>query len=96
MQISLTPDLEHFVDREVHSGRYQSASEVVREALYVLQDRERAQALELESLRQKVMAGVEQLDQNDIWTLPESPEAALREIVNRGKTRILNHSRSGA
>lgn len=96
MQISLTPDLERFVDRQVHSGRYHSASEVVREALKVLEDRERAQALELETLRQKVMAGVEQLDRNEVWTLPESPEAALQDFVERGKARLLKHAESGA
>lgn len=46
MQISLTPELERFVDRQVHSGRCHSASKGVREALKVLEDRKRTQALE--------------------------------------------------
>lgn len=33
MNISLTPELEKFVNAKVKSGRYNSASEVVREAL---------------------------------------------------------------
>lgn len=38
INISLTPELEAFVDRCVDSGRYQTISEVVREALRLLAD----------------------------------------------------------
>jgi putative addiction module CopG family antidote len=36
MNVSLTPQLEKFVNTKVKSGRYNSASEVVREALRCL------------------------------------------------------------
>lgn len=39
--VSLTPELEAFVDSKVASGRYRSASEVVRAALRLLDERER-------------------------------------------------------
>jgi antitoxin ParD1/3/4 len=39
--VSLTPELEALVDQKVASGRYRSASEVVRAALRLLDDRER-------------------------------------------------------
>ncbi len=39
--VSLTPELEAFVDRQVRSGQYQTASEVVRAALRLLQTQER-------------------------------------------------------
>jgi antitoxin ParD1/3/4 len=39
--VSLTPELEAFIDDTVASGRYRSASEVVRAALRLLHDRER-------------------------------------------------------
>jgi antitoxin ParD1/3/4 len=50
MNVSLTPELEKFVQQKVESGRYTSASEVVREALRLLEKRderlrEREQAL---------------------------------------------------
>jgi antitoxin ParD1/3/4 len=38
MTVSLTPELEKFVSAKVGSGRYNSASEVVREALRLLGD----------------------------------------------------------
>ncbi len=39
--VSLTPELEALVDNKVASGRYRSASEVVRAALRLLDERER-------------------------------------------------------
>jgi antitoxin ParD1/3/4 len=40
MNVSLTPELEKFVQEKVASGRYTSASEVVREALRLLERKE--------------------------------------------------------
>jgi antitoxin ParD1/3/4 len=42
--ISLTPHLNRYIERKVRSGRYQSASEVVREGLRLLEEREAALA----------------------------------------------------
>lgn len=51
MNVSLTPELEKLVQEKVESGRYTSASEVVREALRLMEKRdqrlvEREQALQ--------------------------------------------------
>ncbi len=40
MNVSLTPELEAFVEQAVRSGRYASASEAVREGLRLLEERE--------------------------------------------------------
>ena len=42
MNVSLTPELESWVDERVRSGRYASASEVIREALRLLEEQELA------------------------------------------------------
>ncbi|MBN1426345.1 type II toxin-antitoxin system ParD family antitoxin [Candidatus Fermentibacteria bacterium] len=51
MNISLTPTLERFIQEKVASGRYASASEVVREALRVLEERHRIEDVRLRALR---------------------------------------------
>jgi len=47
MNVSLTPELEKFVSAKVESGRYNSASEVVREALRLLEEHDSARAAQL-------------------------------------------------
>jgi antitoxin ParD1/3/4 len=42
MNVSLSPELEKFVRDSVSTGRYTSASELVREALRLLQETDRA------------------------------------------------------
>ncbi len=40
MNVSLTPELERFVDAKVESGLYNNASEVVREGLRLLKEQD--------------------------------------------------------
>ena len=40
MNISLTPELEKFVDGKIESGVYNNASEVIRESLRLLQEQD--------------------------------------------------------
>src|ERR1022692_2320407 len=47
MNVSLTPELEELVSAKVQSGRYNSASEVVREALRLLEEHDSARAAQL-------------------------------------------------
>ena len=51
MNVSLTPQLEALVQRKVESGLYGSASEVMREALRLLEERDRLRSMRLEALR---------------------------------------------
>ena len=65
MNVSLTPELEQLIADRVRSGRYHSASEVVREALRLLEDRDELRQLRLAELRQRVAAGLESLDRGE-------------------------------
>jgi antitoxin ParD1/3/4 len=47
MNVSLTPELEKFVSAKVEAGRYNSASEVVREALRLLEEHDQNRAMRL-------------------------------------------------
>lgn len=66
MNVSLTPQLEQFVREKVDSGRYLSASEVVREGLRLLEERDHVQQMKLETLRRELMIGVEQIERGEV------------------------------
>jgi len=60
MNVSLTPELEQFIQGKVDTGLYYSASEVVREGLRLLLERD--QQLGLPELRQDIQAGIDSGD----------------------------------
>ena len=59
MNINLTPQLEAMVREKVAGGLYSSASEVIREALRLMEAQDRLRAVKLEQLRQDVRDGLE-------------------------------------
>jgi antitoxin ParD1/3/4 len=67
MNVSLTPELEAFVDSRVASGRYQSASEVVRAALRLLETEEQERDTALAEVRQKIQLGLDQIQRGEVF-----------------------------
>jgi len=61
MNVSLTPELENLIHRKVETGRYTSASEVVREALRLMEERDQVQDLHKASMREQIAAGMASL-----------------------------------
>jgi antitoxin ParD1/3/4 len=61
MNVSLTPELETLIHLKVSNGRYTSASEVVREALRLMDERDQVQELYKASMREKIAAGMASL-----------------------------------
>jgi antitoxin ParD1/3/4 len=61
MNVSLTPELERLVQLKVQTGRYTSASEVIREALRLMEARDQVQALRKDEIRRKTAAGIASL-----------------------------------
>jgi antitoxin ParD1/3/4 len=62
MNVSLTPELERIVNFKVESGLYNSASEVIREGLRLLQQRDEMRELKLEALRKEIQLGINDLE----------------------------------
>jgi antitoxin ParD1/3/4 len=63
--ISLTEQLDRFVERQVSLGRYGNASEIVREALRLLQEQELERQAKLKALRRAAEQGFRQIDQGE-------------------------------
>jgi antitoxin ParD1/3/4 len=65
MNVSLTPELEKLVTDKVQSGRYTSASEVIREALRLLEEQDELRQKRLDEIKKKISRGIEQLDRGE-------------------------------
>lgn len=85
MNISLTPELEQLVNDKVKTGMYQTASEVIREGLRLLRERDHR----LEALRRDVRAGFDAVERGEYTDFNESniPELAKR-VKARGRKRL--------
>ena len=59
MNVNLTPQLESFVRAKVGSGMYTSASEVVREALRLMDEQDRLRQTKLDALRRELKTGLD-------------------------------------
>ncbi len=62
MNISLTPQLEGYVKKKVSTGLYHSASEVIREGLRLLEERDSLKDAKLQALRDDIHAGAKSLN----------------------------------
>lgn len=80
MNVSLTRELERLVNEKVESGLYQTASEVIREALRLLQERDHVR----EQLRADVQAGLGQLVRGERNANDKTPG---RKLADRVKSR---------
>jgi len=61
MNVSLTPELAKFVEQKVKSGLYHTASEVIREGLRLLEERDALRQAHLDEIRQAIQQGNAQL-----------------------------------
>jgi antitoxin ParD1/3/4 len=85
MNVHLTPELEQMVQEKVKSGRYNSASEVVREALRLMEQRDEVVELQKDEMRRKIQEGWdalqrgEKLDGEKFFAELEAKELLRRE-----------------
>jgi antitoxin ParD1/3/4 len=75
--VNLTKHLSEFVDRQVTLGRFNNASEIVREALRLLEDQEQVREAKLRVLRQAAAQGFEEINQGRGITLKDNKSLGL-------------------
>jgi antitoxin ParD1/3/4 len=81
--VVLTEQQEIFVGRLVETGRYQNASEVLRDGLRLLEDRVQQREAELEDIRAGVIGGFDQVERG------EFAEGSGEEAIERAFKRAL-------
>lgn len=89
MNVSLTPKLEKFVQAKVEDGRYNSASEVVREALRLLEEYDNSRAAQLRAFNDELGARLRSLDHGEIV---DGRDARAR-LRRRSQQRRASHER---
>jgi antitoxin ParD1/3/4 len=80
VNISITPELHAFLQNRVKSGRYQTTSEVVREALRLLERQEKEREESLRQLKSKLKRGATQAERGELIDGDEVFDE-LRELI---------------
>lgn len=81
MNVNLTPELDQMVHEKVNSGLYNSASEVIREALRLMQEKDEFRRMRLDELRREINIGLEQARRG------ESAPIDFEELKAEGRRR---------
>ena len=87
MNVHLTPELDQLVQRKVKSGRYNSASEVVREALRIMEQRDEVRSIQLQELRNRMDRALGESDRGEGTDGETFLQEMLDELDVREKRR---------
>ena len=85
--VVLTDHHEEVIDRLVKSGRYQDASEVMREGLRMIEQREEREAAKVKALRETANVGFADLDEGRYLDFASVDE--LEEYLTRATEDVL-------
>jgi antitoxin ParD1/3/4 len=88
MNVNLGSTFDRFVADLLRGGLYQSQSEILREGLRLLKEREELRKLRLAQLRKQIALGIEQADRGEFVDGPETFRKirAKRQKTNRART----------
>ena len=91
--INLTEHFDHFVEHHVSSGRYGNASEIVREALRLLEEQEQQRQTKLKTLRQAAKQGFDAIDQGKgiVDGLPFDDAVQVEREPDRAQEEAADH-----
>ena len=87
MTATLSDDMGKYVKAKIQSGHYQSAGEVVREGLRLLQEQDTLRQIKLEQLRKDIAIGIEAADCGELAPLD------VDAIIAEGHKRLAEQAR---
>ena len=82
MNITLSPEMQQFLDEKLKTGKFTSASEVIDSALSILRDSETLSEEGLDELRRDIRVGINQLDNGE--GRPWNADEVKTQISQRG------------
>ncbi|UWU92502.1 type II toxin-antitoxin system ParD family antitoxin [Bradyrhizobium sp. CB1015] len=85
---SIGKHFEDLIDTLVESGRYASASEVMREGLRLVEEREERRKLKLEALREEIQKGFDSGPMEEV-----DVQKWMSDIKARGRQRLAARKR---
>lgn len=85
MNISLTKEFESYVSQKVESGMYHSASEVIRDGLRLMKERDDLHQSKLADLRRDIAVGLDQADHGQATPFTEE---TTERVKARGRKRL--------
>ena len=96
MNVSLTPELEQMVHEKVETGMYNSASEVIRDALRLYKDFDEVRQKRIEELRREIQIGLDELDRGEgiLIRNEEEHKAFFERIKREGRERLAARRRA--
>ena len=85
MNVNLTPELENLINEKVTSGLYNSASEVVRDALRLLREQDELRRIRQDELRKEVRRGINASAQGRVKDVKAAMAEIKKELTQRKK-----------
>ncbi len=93
MNVSLTKEFESYVAEKVESGLYHSASEVIRDGLRLMKERDELHQSRIAELRREIAIGADQADRGQMQPLNEETTARIK---TRGRKKLGSQSGSAS
>ena len=94
--ISLTPEQDAFVEKVVEAGEYQNASEAIRDALRVLQQRRKEASLRLKPFRAQIKVGIDAIERGDFAEVDDEDLEGYFERLRAPAVKRVHSRANGA
>ncbi|HZI82524.1 MAG TPA: type II toxin-antitoxin system ParD family antitoxin [Casimicrobiaceae bacterium] len=84
MNISLPPRLETLIRKKIESGLYESHTQVIEEALFLLEERDQVRSMRRDRLLEEIAKGIYQADNRHLVDGAEVLHTLRKKPVSSG------------